>query len=414
VSEQTGRGATTSEHWLIERRVRVYPRILLVMFLLAIPVYALTFEGGLDSKGRPMGTDFIAFWSAARVTVEGLGVDPWSLRELEGFQLAQFPGLAGPTAWVYPPTMLLLVWPLGHLSFAPAFIAWTAFGLTAFLGTLYFVIRGRRHAWALALAFPGLWLGIAQGQTQFVVAALMGGAFLLLARQPALAGVLIGLMAIKPHLAILFPLVLIAGGYWRTFLSAAVTAVSAFVLGTLAFGLESVRSWFDAMGLVGAAIDAEALPVYKFVTPYTSLRLLGLPDVISLVIHIVIAVFVAWIVWTLWRRSQDLRVRGSALVLGTFLVSPYAADYDLAVLAFPIAWMALIGLDHGWSRGDRNLLVTAWLLPWLTAPIAAFTHLGVAPIVIGLLLRQLWRRTTAPPADPVLSHADPEGAGGTT
>lgn len=402
-------------HWLIERRVRVYPRILLVMFLLAIPIYALTFEGGLDSKGRPMGTDFIAFWSAARVTVEGLGVDPWSLRELESFQLAQFPGLAGPTAWVYPPTMLLLVWPLGHLAFAPAFIAWTIFGLAVFLGTLYVVIRAQRHAWPLTLAFPGLWLGIAHGQTQFVVAALMGGALILLARQPVLAGVLIGLMAIKPHLAILFPLVLIAGGYWRTFVSATITAIAAFGLGVMAFGAGSVRSWFDGMGLVGAAIDAEALPVYKFVTPYTSMRLLGLPDVVSLVIHVVVAAVVGWVVWTLWRRSQDLRVRGSALVLGTFLVSPYAADYDLAVLAFPIAWMALLGVDQGWLRGDRNLLVAAWILPWLTAPIAVFTHVGVVPIVMGLLLRQLWRRTPAPPpVVPVLSHAGPEGAGGTT
>lgn len=411
MSEQTESVRTTPEHWLIERRIRVYPLILLVMFLLAVPLYALTFEGGLDSRGRPMGTDFIAFWSAARITAEGVGIDPWSLRELEAFQVAQFPGLAGPTAWVYPPTMLLLVWPLGYLSFGHAFIVWTVFGLSAFLGTLYFVIRGQRYAWPLAMAFPGLWLGIAHGQTQFVVGALMGGALLLLARQPAMAGVLIGLMAIKPHLAILFPLVLIAGGHWRTFVSAAVTSVASFGLGILAFGEGSVRSWFDGMGLVGAAIDQGALPVYKFVTPYTALRLLGLPDVVSLIAHIVIALPVSWVVWTLWRRTLDMRVRGSALVVGTFLVSPYAADYDLAVLAFPIAWMALVGLERGWLRGDRNLLVATWMLPWLTAPFAAFTHVGVVPIVMGLLLRQLWKRTVLTP-DPALTHTGPESAEG--
>lgn len=382
------------------------------MFLLAVPVYALTFEGGLDSKGRPMGTDFIAFWSAARVTAEGLGVDPWSVLELEAFQLAQFPGLAGPTAWVYPPTMLLLVLPLGFLSFGAAFIAWTVFGLAIFLGTLYFVVRGQRYAWPLVLAFPGLWLGVAHGQTQFVVAALMGGALLLLARHPVLAGVLIGLMAIKPHLAILFPLVLIAGGHWRTFVSAAITSVATFGLGVLAFGAGSLHSWFDGMGLVGAAIDHEALPVFKFVTPYTSLRLLGLPDLASLIVHIGIALPVAWVVWALWRRSRDLRVRGSAMVLGTFLVTPYAADYDLAVLAFPIAWMALLGLERGWLRGDRNLLVAAWLLPWLTAPIAAFTQVGITPVIMALLLRQLWTRTATEPVRPALTHAGPEEAGG--
>lgn len=400
---------TAREHWLIERRVRVYPRILLVMFVLAVPVYAVTFDGGLDSKGRPMGTDFIAFWSAARVTVEGLGVDPWNLQELEAFQVAEFAGLNGPTAWVYPPPTLLLVWPLGHLAFGPAFITWTIFGLTAFLGCLWFVIRGQRLAWPLAWAFPGLWLGIAHGQTQFVVSALIGGALLLLARHPVASGVLVGLMVVKPHLAILFPLVLVAGGYWRTFLTAAVTASTTFAVGVLAFGVESVQSWFNGMGLVGAAIDEGALPVYKFVTPYTSFRLLGLPEPVSLVLHACIALPVVWVVWRLWRRTDSLPIRGAALVTATFLISPYAADYDLAALAFPIAWMALLGVRQGWLHGDRNLLVTAWILPWITAPIAAFSHVCIVPIVMGLMLFQLWRRTTPVTRDGVVAQPTPGG-----
>ena len=362
------------------------------MLVLTIPLYALTFQGGLDSEGRPMGTDFIAFWSAAKVTVDGLGVDPWSLRELQAFQLAEFPGLSGPTAWVYPPTTLLLVWPLGHLTFAPAFIVWTIFGLVAFLGCLRFVVRGQRLAWPLVLAFPGLWIGIAHGQTQFVVAALMGGALLALARHPVAAGVLIGLMAVKPHLAILFPVVLVAGGHWRTFVSAAVTALGAFGVGVLAFGVESVQAWFNGMSLVGAAIDQDALPVYKFVTPYTSFRLLGLPETLSLVLHTCAALPVIWIVWTLWRRTDSLPIRGAALVTATFIVTPYAADYDLAALAFPIAWITLTGLRDGWLRGDRNLLVAAWILPSITAPIAAVSHFCITPVVLGLLLLQLWRR----------------------
>ena len=376
--------------------MRVYPRIVLAMFTLAIPLYALTFRDGLDGRGRPVGTDFIAFWTAARVTVEGLGIDPWIVQDLAAFQASKFPGLAGPTAWVHPPTMLLMVWPLGHLPFGAAFIAWTVVGLAAFLGSLWLVIRGERLAWPLLLAFPGLWLGIAQGQTQFVVAALMGGALMLLPRYPAMAGVAIGLLAIKPHLAILFPLVLIAGGYRRAFVAAAVTAGGFFALSALAFGPASIQSWFDGMSLVGAAVDENALPVYKFVTPYTSLRLLGLPEVPALLVHACVALLVVWAVWTLWRRSDDRRIRGSALVLGTFLVSPYAADYDLAVLAFPIAWMGLLGLESGWLRRDRNLLVLAWVLPVVTAPIALFTHVGIAPFVMGLMLRQLWVRTTGP------------------
>ena len=408
---QDARPAQVDHHWLIERRLRVYPRILLVMFVLAVPAYALTFQNGLDPRGRPVGTDFIAFWSAARVTIADNAVDPWNLAELAGYQRTLFPGLAGPTAWVYPPTMLLLVLPLGYLGFTAAFVAWTVFGLAAFLGTLSFVVRGYRHAWPLILAFPGLWLGIAHGQTQFVVAALMGGALLLLGRNPVLAGVLIGLMAVKPHLAILFPVVLIAGGQWRAFGAAAVTAIGAFAAGVLTFGTGSIGDWLDGMGLVGAAIDADALPVYKFVTPYTTFRLLGVPELTALTLHMTVAVPVVLLTWKLWRKTSDVRVRGAAVVVATFLVTPYAADYDLVVLAFPIAWMALTGLQHGWLRGDRNLLVLAWVLPWMTAPIAVLTHLGITPIILCLLLRQLWLRSGV--TTPEHRGAALQGPGGT-
>ena len=77
-------------------------------------------------------------------------------------------------------------------------------------------------------------------------------------------------------------------------------------------------------------------------------------------------------------------------------MTPYAADYDLAVLAFPLAWMAQVGLRDGWTRGDRNLLVVAWILPWITAPVAVLTHVSVVPVMMGLLLRQLWIRTQDP------------------
>lgn len=391
---------------MIERRARVYPRILLVMFLLTIPLYALTFQGGLDAKGRPMGTDFIAFWSAARAATDGFDIDPWNLRELAAFQAAQFPGLAGPTAWVYPPFTLVLVWPLGYLPFEVAFLAWTAFGLAAFLTCLHVVIRHQRLAWPIAIAFPGLWLGIAHGQTQFVVSALMGGALITLARNPTFSGALIGLMMIKPHLAILFPLVLIAGGHWRTFASAAVTSIATIALSVVVLGPRSIRSWLEGMSLVGAAIDEGALPVYKFVTPYTSWQLLGVPGLPALLLHACVALPVAWIVWTIWRRTADIRIRGSVLIVGTFLVSPYAADYDLAVMAFPIAWLALLGGSAGWLYRDRNLLVATWILPWLTAPVALVTHVGVTPFIMGLLLWQLRLRV-----QPQHEHAQVDAAG---
>lgn len=386
------------------------------MLLLTVPLYALTFRDGLDPRGRPMGTDFLAFWSAARVRAQGLGIDPWDLPALSTFQADALPGLADPVAWVHPPTALLLVWPLGHLPFAAAFVVWTLVGLAVFLGTLRVVVRGHRHAWPLVLAFPGLWLGIAQGQMQFVVGALLGGALLALRRHPALAGVLIGLLTVKPHLAVLLPLALLAGRQWRAIAWAAASSVASLGVSVAVLGPGTLARWFDGMGLVAASVDDGSLPVFKFVTPYTALRLLGLPYLPAIVLHAAVAVVAAAAVAVVWRRTSDVRVCGSALVVGTFLVSPYAADYDLAALAFPIAWMALLGLERGWLRGDRNLLVVTWLLPMLTGPVAALTHVCVTPVVMALLLRQLLLRSRhdgAPGAYDVAAAAQP-GSGSRT
>ena len=390
--------AEATRHWLIERRLRVYPRLLLGVLAVAIPVYARTFHDGVDGRGQSVGSDFIAFWSAARLAVEGHGSWAWDVHRLAADEFAAFPGLAGPTAWFYPPATLVVVAPLGYLSHTAAFLVWTAVGLGVFYAALGPIIRGQRYAWPLAVAFPGVWLGIAQGQTQFVVAGLVGGALLLLDRRQWSAGVLIGLLVIKPHLAVLFPVILVAGRRWGTFAVAAVTALGAMAVGVLAFGFGSIRLWLDGMGLVGAAADAGALPVDKFVTPYAAFRLVGLPQGAALALHGLVALGVVLVVWRVWGRTSDLRVRGSAVVLGTFLVTPYAYDYDLALLAFPIAWLALLGLENGWLRGDRNLLALAWVLPWLAAPIAATTHIVVTPLLLACLLRQVWRRTAPRPA----------------
>ena len=44
---------------------------------------------------------------------------------------------------------------------------------------------------------------------------------LLIDTRPRLAGLLLGLLCYKPHLALLAPVALVAGGHWRTFAAAA-------------------------------------------------------------------------------------------------------------------------------------------------------------------------------------------------
>lgn len=398
--------STDDGHWLIERRLRVYPRIIATMLALAVPLYALTFSGGLDFRRLPPGTDFIAFWAASRLALHGHAAQAYDIGQIAHVQYAEFPHLAGPVAWVYPPPFFLLVLGLGLLPYLVAFLVWTTAGVVAYLAALRPLLPDRR-AWWLAAAFPGLWFGIPSGQTQFFTAALTGGALLLLPRRPGLAGILIGLLVFKPQLAILFPVVLIAGRAWRAFTVAAVTALGLCLASLAGFGAETWRAWPRGLSVVREAIDAGALPIHKFVTPYTTLRLVGLPETAALALHVVVAAVALVTVWQVWRRTEDLALRGSALVLGTFLVTPYAADYDLAVLAFPIAWLGWYGIQHGWRRGERDLLVVLWLLPFLAGAVALATHVQITPVCLAFALWGVRRRTGQAPVakqPPIARH----------
>src|SRR5204863_3126413 len=122
----------------------------------------------------------------------------------------------------YPPTFLLAVTPLGLLPYPAALAAFVP-GTAALWAALVRRILPDRRAWIVAAAAPAGLITLLDGQNALLTGALAGFALLWLDRRPILAGVLIGLLAIKPHLAVLFPLALLAEARWRTIAAAAAT-----------------------------------------------------------------------------------------------------------------------------------------------------------------------------------------------
>src|SRR3984893_6397971 len=90
----------------------------------------------------------------------------------------------------------------------------------------------------LALAFPAVLINVGHGHNGFLTAALLGGGLVILDRRALIARFLVGLMAYKPQFGLMIPIALAAGGYWRTFAAAAVTAVLLTLVTTLAFGVQ--------------------------------------------------------------------------------------------------------------------------------------------------------------------------------
>ena len=135
------------------------------------------------------------------------------------------PGYPGQN-WPNPPTALVVMAPFGLLAYFPALIAWFAIGLLAFY------LAGRREVsdWrilAVVLVSPAALFCVISGQSSFLTTAALLAIFASLDKRPVIAGVLIGLLTVKPQLGVLFPFALIASGRWRVFLWAAVTDAGA-------------------------------------------------------------------------------------------------------------------------------------------------------------------------------------------
>ena len=92
-------------------------------------------------------------------------------------------------------------------------------------------------------------------------------------------------------------------------------------------------------------------------------------------------------VWISWRRDIPMPLKGSILLLGTLLATPYGAyDYDLVLLAPVIAWLVLEGIQRGWRSGEKAALAMAWLLPLLGPWVALRSKVTLGPAVLLWLL----------------------------
>ena len=382
-----------NKHWLNFGRLSLYSRLMFIFFL-GLFITSIIFLENMMSGGQPFGHDFIQFWAASYLGLAGHAQDAYSTQLLLKATQVAIPTSKTVFTWSYPPSFYLMILPLALLPYMLAYSAFILSTLGGYILVLRRIVRGNTAMWCLA-GFSGLGLNIIQGQNAFLTAALTGAALLNLERRPVLAGIFIGLLSIKPHLALLFPVALIAIGAWRTFITAAITALTLTAIGTTILGVSTLKAFLANFAYVRILLEGGGFPWSKMPTGFVFLRMLHMPVTGAYLIHAIVSVGAAIVVWRVWRSCQDWQLRGATLMTATFLISPYVFDYDLAWLAFPIAWLALAGLRDGWLRGEREVLVVAWMLPILVNPIAIFLGLQLGPLVLGGLLWITVRRATA-------------------
>ena len=211
-----------------------------------------TSHHGIDLWSRPLGTDFSGVWVAGQEVRAGHPSLPYDNAAHAAAQSAAFGPSDSFLPWPYPPFFLVVAGLLAALPYLAALALWQgatlAFYLAAVLRGLGEAMPGRRDTIVAALAFPAVAIDLLHGQNGFLSAGLIGFGTLLLQRRPLAGGVLLGLLAYKPQLALAVPVALAAGRHWRALAMAGVT-MAAMTVGTLvAFGPEPWHAFVRNLG----------------------------------------------------------------------------------------------------------------------------------------------------------------------
>jgi hypothetical protein len=123
-------------------------------------------------------------------------------------------------------------------------------------------------------------------------------------------------------------------------------------------------------------------------TIHILMRSLGVSPNVAMLTHAAVAVFAALCVWRAWRIADaPFEAKAATLCAGSLLVSPYLFHYDLTWAALATAWLVLLGCRTGFRRGEREVLIAAFVVPVAMIGLYAASSVQIgAPIVFLLLL----------------------------
>lgn len=369
--------------WLDAARVRRVSVVIAIFSLLGLGAVLATSDGMRDYRGRPLGTDFSNVYAAGRMTLDGRAAEAydWTAHHTVQKQVFADPNIPF-YGWHYPPFFLMAAALLALLPYTAAWAAWMVATLPLYLAAMRAILP-KRDTILVALAFPAVFVNITHGQNGFLTAALIGGALLLLDRRPAVAGLLIGLLAYKPQFGVLIPLVLLATGRWKTFNAAASTVLILAAASTALFG-EDIWRAFIASGEPTRTIVLESGNTgwEKIQSLFSAMRALGAPlEAAYAAQGALFLALAASLIW-LWRGAAPQRVKNAGLIIASLLATPYVMDYDLMALAPAIAFLVAQSLASVFRPYEKTALALAFIAPIVARPIADATFVPAGLIAM--------------------------------
>lgn len=352
---------------------------LLIGLLYHLRLWTLDGDGLSVMQGRSPYWDFTNLWAGSGMALDGQVLTLFDAEAYRAALRSLFGQGLPDQEWSYPPGVLLAGLPLALLPIAAAYLVWT-FGTVAALGLALRSLTLPPAAVAALLVSPAVIINALLGQNGALTAALLVGGLCMTPSRPVLAGVLFGLLTIKPHLGILVPFCLIAAGSWRAIAAAAATAVATIAVTGLMFGLEPWVLFFTETAPLMRAIMEAPYPQHYHANAMTVFILarsagadLGIAYLVQGAAACASAAAVVWLWMPSTRVDHAMKV-GTTAVLA-LVATPYGYSYDSIPMCVAIAIVFLRP-----RRPPLALLALAWLYP-LVAHLPNFYGYGVGILV---------------------------------
>ena len=365
----------------VQARRRLWPGVGLVVGLILV-AWDLWAAAGTFVSQYAVRNDFRLDYGAATVGIK----DGYSHLYDLAAQSSAIESLGrgfNPQPFISPPPLAWLVTPLLVLPFVAALIVWTLLLLAALGWTWYLLAPSGGVAKAAHLAlllgvFP-VAFGVMVGQPGALVAAAVATAWWLLRHDhPVWAGVALSLIVLKPQLALLVPICLLASGRTRTF--------GAWLVATLFVGLVALALLGpDGLARYRDVLAQTQTPAWDITRRYSISGPLGLGSVLNItqVLVVAVALLAAW-----RHRGQGAELPIAAGIVGSLLATPYLGFQDFVMLMVA-GWLIL---RAGASQGQVVLMVLGYALLELAIVVLAIPILAAEAV---LLISLLWAVPTA-------------------
>lgn len=372
-------------------RCDAYLRIYIFVFF-AILSIACFMGGKAFLANFKLGGDFILFWAASSQILHGHFLDIYNTAAHEAaMQSGQFLNHPYKLPFLYPPPMLLFIWPLAFFTYTISYILWALSAPIITAKTLNLLCKNWSIA-AFAFFSPQFIVSLLTGQNGLLITLILTIGIFYLIKKPFLSGLILGLLVIKPHVVFLVPLCLIFSRKWRVVAGIATSASFLIILSYCVFSLETWKRFFEYSHVMQNSILHDVYLCQIFITVFGFLSVHGLPFIEAFWIQITFSLIV--VAYVLYNTVKSKNIYNNVILslAASPLCTPYLLHYDLTYMLIPAIWIINTALRTGFFSWEKPFLIVLYFSPIFTLALTWCYHFPVEPIVATIFLCLVLRR----------------------